>query len=49
MRNVTAAKPKSSASETITLILPLKVTDSEYATTDLTVRTEARDNASVVG
>jgi uncharacterized protein YgiM (DUF1202 family) len=41
-------KPKSSASETIAPILKLKITDRKYATTDLNVRTEPRNGASVV-
>jgi uncharacterized protein YgiM (DUF1202 family) len=43
-----APKPKSSASETITPILRLKITGRKYATTDLNVRTEPRSGASVV-
>ncbi len=44
-------KPKTSASETITPIrsLKLKVIDSKYATTDLNVRTEPKEDSSVVG
>jgi hypothetical protein len=49
IRNLTAPKPQSSASETITPAPKLKVTDSKYATTDLNVRTEPSENASVVG
>jgi hypothetical protein len=49
IRNVVAPKPKSSVSETITPILKLKVIDSKYATADLNVRTEATEDASVVG
>ena len=41
-------KPKSSASDTIAPILKLKITDRKYATTDLNVRTEPRNGASVV-
>jgi uncharacterized protein YgiM (DUF1202 family) len=41
-------KPKSSASETIAPRRSLKVTGSQYATTDLNVRTEPRDGSSVV-
>jgi hypothetical protein len=41
-------KPKSSASETITPILKLKITDRKYATTDLNVRTKPKNSASVV-
>jgi hypothetical protein len=48
IRNVVAPKPRSSASETIRPIVKLKVTDSKYATTDLNVRTEPADDASVV-
>jgi hypothetical protein len=49
IKNVVAPKPKSSASETISPILKLKVIDSKYATTDLNLRTEATEDASVVG
>lgn len=41
-------RPKSSASETIAPIPRLKITGSKYATTDLNVRTEAKDGSSVV-
>jgi len=41
-------KPKSSASDTIAPILKLKITDRKYTTTDLNVRTEPRNGASVV-
>jgi hypothetical protein len=41
-------KPTTSASETIAPILRLKITGSKYATTDLNVRTEPRDDSSVV-
>jgi hypothetical protein len=41
-------RPKSSASETITPILSLKITDRKYATTGLNVRTEPSNGASVV-
>ena len=49
IRSVAAPKPKRSASETITPVPRLKVTDSKYATTDLNLRTEPADDASVVG
>jgi hypothetical protein len=49
IRNVVAPKPSSSASETITPILKLKVTDHKYATEDLNVRTEPTEDASVIG
>lgn len=49
IRSVAAPKPKQSASETITPVPRLKVTDSKYATTDLNLRTEPKDNATVVG
>jgi hypothetical protein len=41
-------RPKSSASETITPILSLRITDRKYATTGLNVRTEPSNGASVV-
>ena len=41
-------KPKSSASDTIAPILKLKITDRKYAATDLNVRTEPKNGASVV-
>jgi uncharacterized protein YraI len=41
-------KPKASASETMTPTLSLKVIDSKYATTQLNVRAEPREDASVV-
>jgi len=41
-------RPSSSASETITPILSLKITDRKYATTGLNVRTEPSNDASVV-
>jgi hypothetical protein len=44
-----APRPKSSASETIRPLLRLKITDKKYATTELNVRTEPKDNSSVVG
>jgi hypothetical protein len=44
-----APRPKSSASETIRPLLRLKITDRKYATTELNVRTEPKDNSSVVG
>jgi SH3 domain-containing protein len=44
-----APKPTSSASETITPILRLKITGSKYATTDLNVRTEPSSSSTVVG
>jgi Bacterial SH3 domain len=46
-----APKPKTSASETISPIrtLKLKVIDRKYATTDLNVRTEPKEDSSVVG
>jgi hypothetical protein len=49
IRSVAAPKPKRSASETITPVPRLKVTDSKYATTDLNLRTEPKDHATVVG
>lgn len=49
IRNEAAPRPKSSASETITPILKLKITDSKYATTELNVRTKPQDDAHVVG
>ena len=49
IRSVAAPKPKRSASETITPVPRLKVTDSKYATTDLNLRTEPKDDATVVG
>jgi len=49
IRSVAAPKPKQSASETITPVPRLKVTDSKYATTDLNLRTEPKDDATVVG
>ncbi len=49
IRNVVAPKPTSSASETITPTLKLKVTDRKYATADLNVRTEPTEDAHVVG
>ena len=49
IRSVAAPKPKRTASETITPVLRLKVTDSKYATTDLNLRTEPKDDATVVG
>ena len=44
-------EPKTSVSETITPIrtLKLKVIDRKYATTDLNVRTEPKEESSVVG
>jgi uncharacterized protein YraI len=42
------AKPKASASETMTPTLSLKVVDSKYATTQLNVRTQPSADASVV-
>jgi uncharacterized protein YraI len=42
------AKPKASASETMTPTLSLKVVDSKYATTQLNVRTQPRADSSVV-
>jgi hypothetical protein len=45
---VAMPKPKSSASETIAPVLKLKITDRKYATTDLNVRTEPRNAASVI-
>jgi uncharacterized protein YraI len=41
-------KPKTSASETMTPILSLKVIDSKYATTQLNIRTQPSADASVV-
>lgn len=49
IRNEAAPRPRSSASETITPILKLKITDSKYATTELNVRTKPQDDAHVVG
>ncbi len=49
IRNEAAPRPKSSASETITPVLKLKITDSKYATTELNVRTKPQDDAHVVG
>jgi Bacterial SH3 domain len=49
INNAPAPKPKSSASETITPVLELKVTDSKYAKTELNVRTEPLEDASVIG
>jgi uncharacterized protein YraI len=43
------AKPKASASETMTPTLSLKVVDSKYATTQLNVRTQPSADSSVVG
>ena len=43
------AKPKASASETMTPNLSLKVVDSKYATTQLNVRTQPSADSSVVG
>jgi hypothetical protein len=48
LKIASAPKPTSSASETITPILRLKITGSKYATTDLNVRTEPSSSASVV-
>jgi uncharacterized protein YraI len=42
------AKPKASASETMTPALSLKVVDSKYATTQLNVRTQPSAGSSVV-
>jgi uncharacterized protein YgiM (DUF1202 family) len=47
IRNDTAPKLKGSASETLRPILRLKVTRSSYATPDLNVRTEAKEESSV--
>ena len=49
IRNDAAPRPKSSASETIKPLLRLKITDSKYASTELNVRTEPKDDSSVVG
>ena len=49
IRSVAAPKPKRTASETITPVPRLKVTDSKYATTDLNLRTEPKNDATVVG
>jgi uncharacterized protein YgiM (DUF1202 family) len=49
IRNEAAPRPKSSASETITPVLRLKITDRKYATTELNVRTKPQDEAPVVG
>ncbi|HEU4908903.1 MAG TPA: hypothetical protein VFT17_08565, partial [Propionibacteriaceae bacterium] len=44
-----APKPKTSASETISIrTLKLEVIDRKYATTDLNVRTEPKEDSSVV-
>ena len=43
------AKPKASASETMTPNLSLKVVDSKYATTQLNIRTQPSADSSVVG
>jgi hypothetical protein len=50
LNTAAAPKPKTSTSETISPIRApkLKVIDSKYATTDLNVRTEASEDASVV-
>jgi hypothetical protein len=48
IRSLAAPRPSSSASETITTAPKLKVTDTKYATTDLNIRTEPADDASVV-
>src|SRR4030095_10051843 len=42
------SKPTSSASETMTPTLSLKVVDSKYATTQLNVRTQPSADSSVV-
>ena len=47
IRNDAAPKLKGSASETMRPILRLKVIRSSYATTDLNVRTEAKEESSV--
>jgi SH3 domain-containing protein len=49
IRNEAAPRPTSSASETITPVLKLKITSSKYATTELNVRTKPQDDAHVVG
>ena len=49
IRNEAVPRPKSSASETITPVLKLKISDSKYATTELNVRTKPQDDAHVVG
>jgi hypothetical protein len=49
IRSEAAPKPKTSASETITPVLRLKITDSKYATTELNVRKEPAEDSSVVG
>jgi hypothetical protein len=49
IRNEAAPRPKSSASETITPVLKLKISDSKYATTELNVRTKPQDDAHVIG
>jgi hypothetical protein len=46
IRNDAAPKLKGSASETMSPILRLKVIHSSYATTDLNVRTEAKEESS---
>jgi hypothetical protein len=49
IRSEAAPKPKTSASETITPVLRLKITDSKYATTELNVRKEPAEDSAVVG
>ena len=49
IRSEAAPTPKTSASETITPVLRLKITDTEYATTELNVRKEPAEDSSVVG
>jgi hypothetical protein len=48
VKSAATPRPSSSASETITPILSLKITDRKYATTALNVRTEPSNDASVV-
>lgn len=47
--NVAAPKPTGYASETIRLVLKPKLIGSRCATTDLSMRTEAREDSVVVG
>ena len=49
IRSEAAPKPKTSASETITPVLRLKITNSKYATTELNVRKEPAEDSAVVG
>jgi hypothetical protein len=49
IRSEAAPTPKTSASETITPVVRLKITDSKYATTELNLRKEPAEDSSVVG